>query len=48
MQQQEKNLNRFGLEVDQKNFQLLIKLVHWGSHQLHIGVVNKIMRCFQV
>ena len=30
MQQQEKNFNRFGLEVGQKKFQPLIKLVHWG------------------
>ena len=30
MQQSEKNFNRFGLEVDQKNFQLPIKLAQWG------------------
>ena len=30
MQQPENNFNRFGLEFDQKKFQLLIKLVQWG------------------
>ena len=30
MQQPEKNFHRFGLEVDQQNFQLVIKIVQWG------------------
>ena len=30
MQQPEKNFNRFGMEVDLKYFQLIIKLVQWG------------------
>ena len=48
MQQPEKNFNRFGLEFDQKKIPTAYQTCAMGSHYLHIGVVNEIMRCVQV